>query len=83
MHRLLTQIRRLENRSGRRAAGISVAVPPNIDPARVEEALSEHFDAEVQATHDPTAVLCRVTTVEFELHDEITAASADSQGGVE
>ncbi len=80
MHRLLTQIRRLENRSGRRAAGISVAVPLSIDPEGVAEALAEHFDAEVQASHDPSAVLCRVTTVEFELHDEGAASSAEPQG---
>jgi hypothetical protein len=79
VHRLLTQIQRLESRSGRRAASISVAVPLAIDARLVEEALGEHVDAEVLATHDAGAQVCRVTTVDFELLDE--APLRASNGG--
>ena len=80
VQRLLTQLRRMEARSGRRAASMTVAVPPGVDPGLVAAALRQHVDTEVVAHRVADSVVCRVTTVEFELLDEIIEAASATRG---
>ncbi len=80
IQRLLTQLERLESRSGRRAAAVAVAVPAGVDPKAVAKVLREHSEAEIIAHSVAGSGVCRISTIEFELADSGPSALSARQG---
>jgi hypothetical protein len=81
VERLVTQIRRLEARSGRRAASVFVVVPKGVDPELIATLLAKRLGTEVEAHVEEGAVVCRITTVDFELLDDPTMEEPPTTGG--